>query len=77
MTTVHINQLLTSMQSGASLDEALQRYNLTQEDLTEDTHKELQRQMEIHNKAVEKEEQTVNREATRIEESLNENSELR
>jgi hypothetical protein len=65
------------MQSGASLDEALQRYNLTQEDLTEDTHKELQRQMEIHNKAVEKEEQTVNREATRIEESLNENSELR
>jgi hypothetical protein len=77
MTTVHINQLLTAMQSGASLDEALQRYNLSQEDLSEDTQKELQRQMDIHNKAVQKEEQTVNREATRIEESLNENSESR
>lgn len=77
MPTVHLNQLLTAMQSGASLDEALQQYNLSQEDLTEETHKELQRQMEIHNKAVQKEEETVTREAQRIEESLNENSELR
>ena len=69
MPTINLNQILLFMEKNqASVEEALQRFNIKEEDFSEATRAELQRQMELHNEAIQKEEQKAQGETQRIQE---------
>jgi hypothetical protein len=69
MPVINLNQLMLYMQNtNTSLDEALDRFNVNRESFSDDARKELERQLELHNKNVQRNQETAQKEADRIEE---------
>jgi exonuclease VII small subunit len=68
MPVVNLNQIMLYMQNTeSSLEEALKRFNLKEDDLTDHAREELNRQVELHNKNVARQEEGNDSEPTQPE----------